>query len=383
MSSQFLKLTPKEALSAAGSVYAIKKGSTVEDSFKPSLINNYFDFSGNGSAFSATSGIFEFKQSAGFAAMAMGKDKYKNHAILVCRGTDGFKDWLSDFNIGAQISLTGNVVHAGFNRIYNQFRDDMLRFVDRNGATTVHCVGHSLGGALANMAADTLLDHGRNAVLYTFGSPRVGTQGFAQKLSMHPRLGVNNIFRLYHSSDPVSMIPFFPFMHAPQPGGEYYVNKTLTINPWDHKMDAYIDTLQNATSWKQLQNPHPSIEAHAEKWLNSDQTWQYCGLNIYNLSMAMGAIQILIKDTLTQAWNVAGGTATAGVTILDQLSLAVSKAGQVSKEKEGLVMRVLSRILKMLGIKIKPSQSLTLAFIQFVFRSLSFALNRSVRIALS
>jgi len=98
MSSQSLKLTPKEALSAASSVYAIKKGSTVEDSFKPSLINNYFDFSGKGSTFSATSGIFEFKQSAGFAAMAMGKDKYKNHAILVCRGTDGFKDWLSDFN---------------------------------------------------------------------------------------------------------------------------------------------------------------------------------------------------------------------------------------------------------------------------------------------
>jgi len=383
MTSQLQKLTPNEAISAASAIYDFKNSGNIVESFQTSKVNDLFDFSDKAQGFSATSGIFEFKQSAGFAAMAMGKDKYKNHAILVCRGTDGFKDWLSDFNIGAQISISGNVVHAGFNRIYNQFRDDMLRFVDRNGATTIHCVGHSLGGALANMAADTLLDHGRNAVLYTFGSPRVGTQGFAQKLSMHPRLGVNNIFRLYHSSDPVSMIPFFPFMHAPQPGGEYYVNKTLTINPWDHKMAAYTKSLKNATSWKQLQNPHPSIEAHAEKWLNSDQTWQYCGLNIHNLSMAMGAIQILIKDTLTQAWNVAGGTATAGVTILDQLSLAVSKAGQVSKEKEGLVMSVLSRILKMLGIKIKPNQSFTLAFIQFVFRSLSFALNRSVRIALS
>jgi len=383
MSSHSLKLTPKEALSAAGSIYAIKKGRTVEDSFKLSLINSYFDFADSAKSFSASSGIFEFKQSAGFAAMAMGKDKYKNHAILVCRGTDGFKDWLSDFNIGAQISLTGHVVHAGFNRIYNQFRDDMLRFVDRNGATTIHCVGHSLGGALANMAADSLLNHNRNAVLYTFGSPRVGIHGFAQKLSRHPRLGVNNIFRLYHSSDPVSMIPFFPFMHAPQPGGEYYVNKTLTMNPWDHKMDAYIDTLQNAASWKQLKNPLPTMKAHAAKWLNSEQTWRCCGLNVDNLTMAMGAIQILIKDTLTQAWNVAGGTTAAGVTLFDQLSLAVSIAGQVSKEKEGMVMSVLKRILNMLGIKLNPKQSLTLAFIQFVFRSLSFALNRSVRIALS
>lgn len=97
----------------------------------------------------------------------------------------------------------------------------------------------------------------------------------------------------------------------------------------------------------------------------------------------MQAIQIIIKDTLTQAWNLAGGVATAGITVLDQLSYAVSRAGQVSKEKEGLLMNVLKRILKMLGIKITPKQSFTLAFIQYVFRSLMFALNRSVRIALS
>jgi len=377
------KLTPNEAINAAAVIYDFNNNGNIVKSFKNSKINDLFDFSDKSKGFKASSGIFEFKQSASFAVMAMGKDKYKNHAILVCRGTDGFKDWLSDFNIGKQTSLSGHVVHAGFNRIYNQFRDDMLRFVDSNGATTIHCVGHSLGGALANMAADSLLNHNRNAVLYTFGSPRVGTQGFTQKLSMHPRLGVNNIFRLYHSSDPVSMIPFFPFMHAPQPSGEYYVNKTLTINPWDHKMAAYTKTLKNATNWKQLKNPHPCLDALAEKWLNSDQVWRCCGLNVYNLSMAMGAIQILIKDTLNQTWNMAGRPATAGVTILDQLSLAVSKAGQRSKEKESLVMNVLKRVLNMLGIKFNPKQSLTLAFIQFVFRSLSLTLNRSVRIALS
>jgi len=157
MTSRAHVLTPKEALGAAAGVYGLNQGYDLENSFIGREIYDLFDFAKSGTSFTSTSGIFEFKQSAGFAAMAMGKDKYKNHAILVCRGTDGFKDWLSDFNIGAQISLSGNVVHAGFNRIYNQFRDDMLRFVDRNGATTIHCVGHSLGGALANMTADTLL----------------------------------------------------------------------------------------------------------------------------------------------------------------------------------------------------------------------------------
>lgn len=383
MSTHPHKLTPKEALSAAGSIYGLKKGRTVEQSFRASLVTGLFDFNASNSAFNAASGIFEFKQNAGFAAMAMGRDKYKNHAILVCRGTDGTKDWLSDFNIGAQVSLTGHVVHAGFNRIYNQFRDDVLRFVDSHGASTVHCVGHSLGGALANLAADTIISHDRKAILYTFGAPRVGVEGFANKLSAHPRLGVKNIFRVYHSSDPVSMIPFFPFMHAPQPGGEYYLNKLLTINPWDHRMDAYINSIENVGDWKQIQNPHPSVDAHVGEWMQSNQTWRYCGLNSYNLAMAMKAIQVLVKDSLTQVWHVAGGTATAGVTLLDQLSLAVSHSASISKENEGMVMNVLKRILTMLGIKIDTRQSLTLAFIQFVFRSLSFAVNRSVRIALS
>ena len=383
MSSHPHKLTPAEAVGAADAVYRLKQGFTVEKSFEVSQVNNLFNFSKKTAGFSAQSGMFEFKQNAGFAAMAMGKDRYQNHAILVCRGTDGAKDWLSDFNIGAQLSLSGHVVHAGFNRIYNQFRGDLLRFIDVHHPSTIHCVGHSLGGALANLAADTIIDHGQNALLYTFGAPRVGTNNFAHKLSRHPRLGEKNIFRVYHSSDPVSMIPLLPFLHAPQPGGEYYINKTLIINPLDHKIAAYTRSMEHAKSWQSIKNPHPSLEALAQQWMTSDAPWIAGGLNIQSLSLVMKGVSILLKNTLSAGWNIAGGVAVAGVTILDQLSLAVSQAGQVSKEKEGIVMRLLSRILQMLGIHLIPGQSFTLAFVQFVFRSLNFALGRAVRIALS
>lgn len=383
MSSQTHILTPNESLSAAEGVYNLKKGFDIEKAFEDTKVKNIFDFNSNSKEFSAESGIFEFKEKAGFAAMAMGKGKYENHAILVCRGTDGFKDWLSDFNIGAQLSDSGHIVHAGFNRIYEQFRNDMMAYINKNQPSTIHCVGHSLGGALANMAADTIVNRGTKAKLYTFGAPRVGTNGFANKLSRHPLLGVKNIFRVYHSSDPVSMIPLFPFVHAPQPGGEYYINKTLVVNPWDHKMSVYTKSLYNVNSWSSIKNPHPSIDAHIQQWMNSDDTWRYCGLNTHNIGMAMGAIKLILKDTLTEGWNAASFAATTGITVLDQLSLAVSRAAKVSKEKESMLMNILGRILKMLGIKMGPKQSLTLAFIQYVFRSLSFALNRSVRIALS
>ena len=121
-------LKPQEALSASSAIYLLKNDLNVEKAFKPSDVSNHFNFSKGAARFSAASGMFEFKQNAGFAVMAMGKEQYENHAILVCRGTDGFKDWLSDFNIGAQLSQSGHVVHAGFNRVYNQFRGDMLRY---------------------------------------------------------------------------------------------------------------------------------------------------------------------------------------------------------------------------------------------------------------
>ena len=172
-------------------------------------------------------------------------------------------------------------------------------------------------------------------------------------------------------------------MHAPQPGGEYYVNKTLIMNPYDHRMRAYADSMASVCRWKSIQNPHPNLDVLAIQWLTSDDTWRLCGLNLQNLKLVMSAIQILVKDALTLAWNGAGGVAVGGATIMDQLSSAVSQAGKISKEKEGAAMRILNGILQMLGIHIIPGQSFTLAFIQFVFRSLNFALNRSVRMALS
>jgi len=48
-------------------------------------------------------------------------DHYKNGALIVCRGTASSYDTLTDLNIGLQTSLTGHLVHAGFNRTFNGF----------------------------------------------------------------------------------------------------------------------------------------------------------------------------------------------------------------------------------------------------------------------
>ena len=355
MSGNTKILSPVESFGAAVGSYRLRSNTNLVESFQDSDVSKYFDFSSNKAGrLKARSGMFEFKQRTGFSTMAMGKNEYEREAILVCRGTDNGKDWLSDINVGMQVSRSGHIVHAGFNRNFDQLIDPIFRFMSLNHPTMIHCIGHSLGGALANLAAESIVRHGCKAKLYTFGAPRVGTLDFATRLSLHPRLGGENIFRVYHSSDPVSMLPLFPFVHAPQPGGEYYMNKLLTINPWDHKLPAYTQSLKNVKNWDQISNPHPCLDAQIKQWVDSDLTLRYCGLNGFNLGMAMKSIQLLIKETLTEGWNGVSAIASGSATILDQLSLAVSKAGKISKPKEGMAMNILTRILKTLSWNIRP-----------------------------
>src|SRR5690625_5856226 len=78
-------------------------------------------------------------------------------------------------------------------------------FLAKHGSATgtVHCIGHSLGGAIANLAADWIKKTRGGAVrLYTFGAPRVGTSWFAR--SMGGRVQEKYIHRVYHKTDPRS-----------------------------------------------------------------------------------------------------------------------------------------------------------------------------------
>lgn len=89
---------------------------------------------------------------------------------------------------------------------------DINTFINQQpGTTMVHCIGHSLGGAIANLAAEWAANTlNKKVKLYTFGSPRVGfaSGGFANKLTT--ALLPENIHRVYHNNDPVPMIPTFP-----------------------------------------------------------------------------------------------------------------------------------------------------------------------------
>ncbi len=135
------------------------------------------------------------------------RDKSAPFAVLVFRGTTGVESWFSNFNMVQTQWTGGGLVHAGF-------RYDFLKLWDEVAAELalldmpVFYTGHSLGGALATLAASERPPK----ALYSFGSPKVGDAVFAdslRRIELHRVVNNQDII----PTVPPSMIPF-DYCHA-------------------------------------------------------------------------------------------------------------------------------------------------------------------------
>ncbi len=97
-------------------------------------------------------------------------------------------------------------------------RDQLFEFLDQNWGSwqkPIWLTGHSLGGALATIAAYRLLKMGMNVHgLYTFGSPRVGNYGFvhdfrvlAFQRGLKGQGNEGNLQRFMNHNDIVARVP--------------------------------------------------------------------------------------------------------------------------------------------------------------------------------
>jgi len=107
-------------------------------------------------------------------------------SILAFRGSDSAEDWVSDF-IAQQVVYrpvrNAGQTHKGFTDIYMSARDEIFSLLEPlDESKPLFITGHSLGGALATLAA---LDIANNTafsspIVYTFGAPRVGDPNFVR-----------------------------------------------------------------------------------------------------------------------------------------------------------------------------------------------------------
>ena len=104
----------------------------------------------------------------------------------------------------------GGQVHAGFDSAFAGISDTLDAIVrNKKPGQRLWLTGHSLGGALATLAAAHLGPASVQGV-YTFGSPRVGNAAFAAEL---PR---ESHYRFVHRDDWVATVPpeFIGYVHG-------------------------------------------------------------------------------------------------------------------------------------------------------------------------
>lgn len=103
---------------------------------------------------------------------------------LVFRGTHDLRDWLSNLNALPVDWPDGGRVHRGFVEALDQVWEPLVVTLKESVTDTgsILYTGHSLGGALAILAAAR---HPPSA-LYTYGAPRVGDTAFGPTLQQIP-----------------------------------------------------------------------------------------------------------------------------------------------------------------------------------------------------
>jgi len=167
-------LSPSITAELADDVYMLTRLPTLEAAYNE-LNNKYgdlFAFSDSNLLKGKTGAATFIKSRTAFGFTLVGKGRYDRNAFMLFRGTQYLADWLTNFNISVSRSAGGQPVHDGFNVAFKSMRPKLTEFMNslpKDKRVTVHCIGHSLGGALATVCADWIVSsYGVHLYVYTF-----------------------------------------------------------------------------------------------------------------------------------------------------------------------------------------------------------------------
>jgi pimeloyl-ACP methyl ester carboxylesterase len=171
----------------------------------------------------------DFGNEAFYGYIAQSKEA-PGTVILAIRGTEDPAEWILDFAalpVFFHAGASAGSVALGFQSIEESFAfldgtgvvSNLVDVVGRisavNPITSLTILGHSLGAALATLAAAELAV--RNTVgvkpaitIYTYASPRVGLLDFAAWFNTN----IPTSYRIWNMLDIVPEVPTFPYIHV-------------------------------------------------------------------------------------------------------------------------------------------------------------------------
>ena len=187
--------------------------------------------------------------------------------LLAFRGSDTFTDWFNNLDVLPAADMFDGIsviVSQGFLAVFGGLRRAVAAAISSPSSANrkIWLTGHSLGGALAAIAATEFAHTGRITGLHTFGQPQLGDAAMAgyfnARLAGRSKRFVNN-------RDPVTRLPL-GYQHV---GTLVRFNTAGDLDPTGlERMDAALELppLSQAEFerfQRQVKAGSPILEAHA------------------------------------------------------------------------------------------------------------------------
>ncbi len=201
--------------------------------------------------------------------------EHEDYFCFAFRGTDEVTDWLDNFNMFPERALFGGF-HRGFlnsvNDVWGKLFDQHNLLRDKK-KRPLFLTGHSLGGAMATVAAAKLIHMDFPFIsTYTFGQPRAMTLETARIFNVEAK---SRFFRFQNNNDPVTRMParIMSYSHV---GSFLYISEEekLYNDPgWWFK---FLDSVDGAReAFKDFPRPlHILIKDHGiEFYLKAIEKW--------------------------------------------------------------------------------------------------------------
>ncbi|WP_045855647.1 lipase family protein [Teredinibacter purpureus] len=148
-------------------------------------------------------GTFSENETQGFVA------KKDNAAYLIYRGSESLgdiKSCLRGVLTKAELNGITAEVHSGFWQQFMDVHSKVEALLEEVKDCQLYIGGHSLGGALANIATKFYANDSSGST-YTFGAPAISPPGFQDTIR-------TPIYRIINARDPVPLLPNPALIHA-------------------------------------------------------------------------------------------------------------------------------------------------------------------------
>lgn len=166
--------------------------------------------------------------------------------VLAFRGSYSARNWIADgeFPFTDPGLCNGCKAELGFWSSWEYVRDNVTKHLDSaksaNPTYELVVVGHSLGAAVATLAAADLRGNYPSTTVYAFASPRVANPALADYITAQ-----QNNYRFTHTNDPVPKLPMLTmgYVHV---SPEYFITSpnNATVSPSD------VEVLQGEVNWQ-------------------------------------------------------------------------------------------------------------------------------------